>query len=51
MALVTFQYQCLVKRYQGLRKDQPIYLCDANGVAGYRAARILKKMAIKIFIC
>ena len=39
------------QRYQGLRKDQPIYLCDANGVAGYRAARILKKMAIKIFIC
>ena len=31
------------QRYQGLRKDQPIYLCDANGVAGYRAARILKK--------
>ena len=30
------------QRYQGLRKDQPIYLCDANGVAGYRA-RILKK--------
>ena len=24
------------QRYQGLRKDQPIYLCDANGVAGYR---------------
>ncbi|MDN6063142.1 MAG: rhodanese-like domain-containing protein, partial [Staphylococcus simulans] len=25
------------------RKDQPIYLCDANGVASYRAARILRK--------
>ena len=34
-------------RYQGLRKDQPIYLCDANGVAGYRAARILKKNGYK----
>ena len=31
------------QRYQGLRKDQPIYLCDSNGVASYRAARILKK--------
>ena len=35
------------QRYQGLRKDQPIYLCDANGVAGYRAARILKKNGYK----
>lgn len=31
------------QRFQGLRKDQPIYLCDANGIASYRAARILKK--------
>ncbi|AMY04698.1 rhodanese-like domain-containing protein [Staphylococcus condimenti] len=31
------------QRYKGLRKDQPIYLVDANGVASYRAARILKK--------
>ncbi|EJG5120328.1 rhodanese-like domain-containing protein [Staphylococcus pseudintermedius] len=31
------------QRYQGLRKDQPIYLVDANGIAGYRAARTLKK--------
>ena len=30
-------------RYQGLRKDQPIYFCDANGVASYRAARMMKK--------
>lgn len=30
-------------RYQGLRKDQPIYFCDANGVSSYRAARLLKK--------
>lgn len=21
------------QRYQGLRKDQPVYLCDANGIA------------------
>ncbi|MGA4513606.1 rhodanese-like domain-containing protein [Staphylococcus caledonicus] len=35
------------QRYQGLRKDQPIYLCDANGIAGYRAARILKKNGYK----
>ncbi|MCJ1656286.1 rhodanese-like domain-containing protein [Staphylococcus sp. NRL 16/872] len=35
------------QRFQGLRKDQPIYLCDANGVAGYRAARILKKNGYK----
>ena len=39
------------QRYQGLRKDQPIYLCDANGIASYRAARILRKMAIKIYTC
>lgn len=31
------------QRYKGLRKDQPIYLVDANGVASYRAARTLKK--------
>ncbi|GEP78495.1 rhodanese-like domain-containing protein [Staphylococcus carnosus] len=31
------------QRYKGLRKDQPVYLVDANGVASYRAARILKK--------
>ncbi|EKU49864.1 rhodanese-like domain-containing protein [Staphylococcus massiliensis] len=31
------------QRYKGLRKDQPIYLIDANGIASYRAARILKK--------
>ncbi|MCE5675712.1 rhodanese-like domain-containing protein [Staphylococcus pseudintermedius] len=31
------------QRYQGLRKDQPIYLVDANGIASYRAARKLKK--------
>lgn len=30
-------------RYQGLRKDQPIYFCDANGVASFRAARMMKK--------
>ena len=35
------------QRYQGLRNDQPIYLCDANGIASYRAARILRKMDIK----
>ena len=39
------------QRFQGLRKDQPIYLCDANGIASYRAARMLRKMAIQIFIC
>ena len=39
------------QRYQGLRNDQPIYLCDANGIASYRAARILRKMDIKIFTC
>ena len=39
------------QRFQGLRKDQPIYLCDANGIASYRAARMLRKMAIMIFIC
>ncbi|HDR0202076.1 TPA: rhodanese-like domain-containing protein, partial [Staphylococcus aureus] len=27
------------QRFQGLRKDQPVYLCDANGIASYRAAR------------
>ncbi|HCZ4042471.1 TPA: rhodanese-like domain-containing protein [Staphylococcus aureus] len=31
------------QRFQGLRKDQPVYLCDANGIASYRADRILKK--------
>ncbi|HCV0930597.1 rhodanese-like domain-containing protein [Staphylococcus aureus] len=31
------------QRFQGLRKDQPVYLCDTNGIASYRAARILKK--------
>lgn len=31
------------QRYQGLRKDQPIFLVDANGIASYRAARTLKK--------
>ncbi|HFU9318656.1 TPA: rhodanese-like domain-containing protein [Staphylococcus aureus] len=31
------------QRFQGLRKDQPVYLCDANGIASNRAARILKK--------
>ena len=31
------------QRFQGLRNDQPIYLCDANGIASYRAARILRK--------
>lgn len=31
------------QRYQGLRKNQPIYLVDANGIASYRAARTLKK--------
>lgn len=35
------------QRYQGLRTDQPIYLCDANGIAGYRAARTLKKNGYK----
>lgn len=34
------------QRYQGLRKDQPIYLVDANGIASYRAARTLKKKRI-----
>lgn len=31
------------QRFQGLRKDQPIYLCDANGISSYRAARMLRK--------
>lgn len=31
------------QQFQGLRKDQPVYLCDANGIASYRAACILKK--------
>lgn len=35
------------QRYQGLRKDQPIYLIDANGIASYRAARSLKKKGYK----
>ncbi|PTF82566.1 rhodanese-like domain-containing protein [Staphylococcus chromogenes] len=35
------------QRYQGLRKDQPIYLIDANGIASYRAARMLKKKGYK----
>ena len=39
------------QRFQGLRKDQPVYLCDANGIASYRAARILKRMDIQISIC
>lgn len=30
-------------RMTGLRKDQPIYFVDANGMASYRAARMLKK--------
>ena len=35
------------QRFQGLRKDQPIYLCDANGIASYRAARMLRKNGYK----
>ncbi|MDY3697528.1 MAG: rhodanese-like domain-containing protein [Staphylococcus hyicus] len=35
------------QRYQSLRKDQPIYLIDANGIASYRAARSLKKKGYK----
>lgn len=35
------------QRYQGLRKDQPIYLVDANGIVSYRAARLLKKKGYK----
>ncbi|MDQ7176320.1 rhodanese-like domain-containing protein [Staphylococcus chromogenes] len=35
------------QRYQGLRKDQPIYLIDANGIASYRAARTFKKKGYK----
>ncbi|UEX89094.1 rhodanese-like domain-containing protein [Staphylococcus ratti] len=35
------------QRYQGLRKDQRIYLIDANGIASYRAARTLKKKGYK----
>ena len=38
------------QRFQGLRNDQPIYLCDANGIASYRAAYI-KKNGYKIFTC
>ncbi|QYA41505.1 rhodanese-like domain-containing protein [Macrococcoides bohemicum] len=30
-------------RMLGLRKDQPIYFVDANGISSYRAARMLKK--------
>lgn len=30
-------------RMLGLRKDQPIYFIDKNGIQSYRAARILKK--------
>ena len=47
MVRVTFQSQLFKQRYQGLRKDQPIYLCDANGIASYRAARILRKNGYK----
>lgn len=39
------------QRYQGLRKDQPIYLVDANGIASYRAARTLKKKDIRTCTC
>ena len=38
-------------RYQGLRKDQPIYFCDANGVASYRAARMMKKKVTLNYSC
>lgn len=30
-------------RMLGLRKDQPIYFADKNGISSYRAARMLKK--------
>ena len=30
-------------RMLGLRKDQPIYFVDANGISSYRAARMMKK--------
>jgi rhodanese-related sulfurtransferase len=30
-------------RMLGLRKDQPIYFVDKNGIQCYRAARLLKK--------
>lgn len=38
-------------RMLGLRKDQPIYFVDANGISSYRAARMMKNTAIQIFIC
>ena len=43
MVLAIFQYLCLDKDFKVYVKDQPVYLCDANGIASYRAARILKK--------
>ena len=30
------------QRFQGLRKDQPVYLCDANGIASYRRSHFEK---------
>lgn len=31
------------QRFQGLRKDQPVYLCDANGIASYRSNSYFEK--------
>lgn len=36
-------YELFRQRAQGLRKDQPIYLYDKNGVTVLRAAQVLKK--------
>ena len=51
MGLCNIPMTMFRQRFQGLRKDQPVYLCDANGIASYRAARILKRMDIQISIC
>ena len=46
-----FQYLCLDKDFKVYVKINLYIFCDANGIASYRAARILKKMDIKIYTC
>ena len=39
------------QRFQGLRKDQPVYLCDANGLLAIEPLVFLKRMDIQISVC
>ncbi len=43
MGLAGVSHDNVQATIPGLKNMQPVYLCDANGIASYRAARILKK--------